>query len=106
MVKVIFIEHDGTEHHAEGQAGDTLLQVAVNNNVPGILGDCGGCLSCATCHVHVADDWLGRVGQAGGMEKDMLDMAIDPDEKSRLSCQITLGEDSEGIKLYIPKVQS
>ena len=85
------------------QAGGMLA--AVNNNVPGIVAECGGACSCATCHVHVDPDWYDRLPPPQDMEKDMLEFAIDPDETSRLSCQISITEELDGLVVRTPESQ-
>jgi 2Fe-2S ferredoxin len=105
MVEVTFVTHKGEKRTVEGQEGDSVMQVALNNGVAGILADCGGALSCATCHVHIAPDWIEKVGQPGAEEETMLEMAVDPDETSRLSCQISLSSALDGLVINLPASQ-
>ena len=105
MIKITFIEHDGTERAVEGVAGNSLMLAAASNNVPGIDADCGGCCSCATCHVYVKDEWLDRLPPMGEDEDDMLDMAGDRQQNSRLSCQISISEDLDGLIVRTPEFQ-
>ncbi len=96
MSTAIYTAHDGTVTTIEGRPGDSVMETAVRNGVPGIVGECGGSLSCATCHVFVADDTLERVGGPGDLEDEMLDgTAVDRRENSRLSCQIALEDGCE-----------
>jgi len=100
MAKVTFITQDGKEIELEANSG-TLMELAVNNNVPGIDGDCGGVCSCATCHVHVAPgDWA-KTGEPEVLEKDMLEFDDNVTEYSRLTCQIKVSEDLDGITLKV-----
>ena len=88
MAKITYIEHSGTEHQVEVPNGLTVKDGAVNNMIPGILAECGGNCACATCHVYIDKAWTETVGAPSDMEADMLDFAKDPQENSRLSCQI------------------
>ena len=99
--RVIFIAHDGTEHAVEAEAGQSLLQCAQENLVPGILGDCGGCCSCATCHVHVDPSYMDKLPAMTDDENDLLDSSDHRNEYSRLSCQVPVTEALEGIKVTI-----
>jgi 2Fe-2S ferredoxin len=106
MVRVTFITHDGNEHIIEAKSGVSLMEAARDNSVPGIEADCGGALSCGTCHVYVADDWVSRLPSMEDMEKDMLDFAWEPDsDTSRLSCQIKLSDSLNGLIVQIPANQ-
>ncbi|MBU3021309.1 2Fe-2S iron-sulfur cluster-binding protein [Aestuariibacter sp. A3R04] len=100
MIKVIFKTADGQEIETQGESG-SLMELAVENNVPGIDGDCGGVCSCATCHVHVAQEDFARVGEPNEIEKDMLELAEDVSETSRLCCQVALSEDINGISVTV-----
>lgn len=94
---------DGREVTADVPEGTTLMEAAVANDVPGIEGACGGCLSCATCHVIVAPDWAARLGPVGDFEDAMLDTTeVARSPASRLSCQITMGAALDGITLTVP----
>lgn len=105
MVKVHFIEHDGTEHDIEVKAGGSLMQAAVSNGVPGIDADCGGSCSCATCHVYVNEEWLGKTGEVSPTEEAMLSLSTDRKGNSRLSCQINLSEEMDGLVVTTPEFQ-
>jgi ferredoxin, 2Fe-2S len=105
MVKVTFVEHSGGEHIVEAEEGRSLMEIALDSGVPGIVADCGGALSCATCHVHVRPDWFEKVGAPDAGERDMLEMAIDPDETSRLSCCIRIIPEFDGLVVIVPASQ-
>lgn len=107
MPKVVFIEPDGREYKVEVSDGATARDAAVDNNIPGIDGDCGGTCACATCHVHVDPKWVSAAGkpEEGGMELELLQFAEGNDETSRLACQIVLTPDLDGIVLRIPEAQ-
>ena len=105
MVKVLFVEHDGTQHSVEVKPGKSLMQAAVSNGVPGIDADCGGGMACATCHVYVKEEWLDKLPKKEDGEEDMLDMAYEPKQNSRLSCQILVSDELEGLTVSIPLKQ-
>lgn len=95
---------DGTEITAEVAVGETLMNAALDNDVPYVLGECGGCLACATCHVVVDEAWRDRTGQRDDTEESMLEFTeVDSSEGSRLSCQITMSEDLDGLVLHVPE---
>ena len=102
-----FISHDGVETDIEVDAGGvtSLMQAAVNNGVPGIDAECGGALSCATCHVHFDREWYDRLPEPAAMEKDMLEFVIDQRDTSSLSCQIKVTEALDGMIVYTPESQ-
>ena len=106
MVKITFVEHDGTEHVLEGENGMTVMELAIKNSVPGIDADCGGACACSTCHVYVHADWVGKLPAKEDMEIDMLDFAFEPDEeKSRLTCQLKITADMDGLVVQMPEKQ-
>jgi 2Fe-2S ferredoxin len=105
MPRVTYIEFDGTEHIIEANSGDSLMETAVNNEVPGIDADCGGGCACATCHVYVDDAWLAQTGAASPMETSMLQLAEGVGDNSRLSCQISLNESLDGLVVRMPESQ-
>ena len=107
MPKVTYIEHDGTEHPVEVPVGLSLMRGAIDNNVPGIDADCGGECACATCHVYVQEPWLAKVGlpEPGSQEASMLSFAAVTEPNSRLSCQIPMRPDLDGIILRMPEGQ-
>ncbi|MAU92489.1 MAG: 2Fe-2S ferredoxin [Gammaproteobacteria bacterium TMED182] len=105
MPSVKFIEHNGKEHVVEGDNGDSLMVIATSNLVPGIDADCGGECSCATCHVLVDDAWLTKLAPISETEESMLDLNPDREPNSRLSCQIPLSDDLDGIVVNLPEFQ-
>ena len=105
MPKVTFIEHNGTAHTVDAENGMTLMETAVKNMVPGIDADCGGACACATCHVYVKPEWLDKTGEREEAEEDMLDFAFEVQDNSRLSCQIKITDDLDGLVVDIPEKQ-
>jgi len=105
VTKVIFIESDGSERAVNAIDGDSLMRAAVTNGVSGILAECGGGCSCGTCHVHVEPHWLERVGGRSALESSMLELEDEFQQNSRLSCQITVTPELEGLVVHIPKTQ-
>jgi ferredoxin, 2Fe-2S len=105
MVKLTYIEFDGTVHGAEVPAGLSVMEGAVRNGIPGIDADCGGACSCGTCHVRVDPAWIGRVGPPGPDEAEMLELAIEPGPASRLSCQIRARPELDGLVVHMPRSQ-
>lgn len=107
MVHIVFIsEQNKQEFAVDSTSGLTLMEAALEHNVAGIIAECGGACSCATCHVYIDEHWYDRVGAPNPMEDDMLDFAFDRRENSRLSCQIVLDESLDGLIVYIPERQS
>ena len=105
MAKITFIEHSGKEHVVDGENGMSVMETAVKNMVPGIDADCGGACACATCHVYLQDDWVGKLGERSEMEEDMLDFAFEVQDSSRLSCQIRVSDDIDGLVVKVPEKQ-
>ncbi|MFQ5566665.1 MAG: 2Fe-2S iron-sulfur cluster-binding protein [Paracoccaceae bacterium] len=105
MPRITYIEHNGTEHTVDVPVGLTVMEGAVNNNVPGIEADCGGACACSTCHAYVAPDWVGELPAREDMEEDMLDFAYEPNERSRLTCQIQVTPELDGLVLQMPEKQ-
>jgi 2Fe-2S ferredoxin len=105
MPKITYIEHNGTRHTVDVPVGHSVMEGAVNNEIPGIDADCGGACACATCHVYVEPAWLERLPPREEMEQSMLDFAIEPDACSRLSCQIKVTEDLDGLVVRMPRTQ-
>lgn len=106
MPKVTYVGRDGTERTIDAVVGDTVMSTAVKHGVEGIIGECGGNCSCATCHVYVRDEFLPVVGAPNDMEDDMLDLAVtERRNESRLSCQIRVTEEHDGLTVDIPPVQ-
>tara|TARA_B100001741_G_C15981768_1_gene338081 strand:- start:129 stop:449 length:321 start_codon:yes stop_codon:yes gene_type:complete len=106
MPKITYITHDNNLHTIEVQNGLTVMEGAVQNNIPGIDADCGGGMACATCHVYVKEDWLDKLPIKEDGEEDMLDMAFEPKKNSRLSCQITVSDEINGLVVTTPKQQN
>ena len=106
MVKITYIEHNGTNHTVDVQNGLTVMEGAVQNNIPGIDADCGGSMACATCHVYVKEDWFDKVNKKNEGEDDMLDQAYEPKKNSRLSCQIIVTDDLDGLVVDMPEKQT
>ena len=102
MAKITFITKKGESTTVEGTSG-SVMELAVQNNITGIDGDCGGVCSCATCHVHVAEQFVSKTGEASEIEKDMLELDDNVNEFSRLSCQITITEELDGLILQVAK---
>ena len=105
MAKITYIENSGEKHIVEVQKGLTVMEGAVANNVPGIDADCGGGMSCATCHVYVMDNWFNKIEKKTDGEEDMLDQAYEPKSNSRLSCQITVSDELDGLVVNLPEKQ-
>ena len=105
MAKITYIEHDGTEHTVEVKPGLSVMEGAVRNNVPGIDADCGGACACATCHVYVDAAWEAKTGSRSAMEDSMLDFAENVEPNSRLSCQIKVTADLDGLVVRTPESQ-
>ena len=105
MPKITYIEHSGKEHAIEVSNGLSVMEGAVQNNIPGIDADCGGGMACATCHVYVKDEWFNKILPKKEGEDDMLDQAYEPKTNSRLSCQIEVSEKIDGIEVNLPEKQ-
>ncbi len=105
MPKITFIDQDGTSRDVEAKAGSTIMEAAVQNMIPGIDADCGGACACATCHVYVADEWAKKLKPKDDMEESMLDFAEEVQEHSRLSCQILVTDELDGIVVTTPESQ-
>lgn len=105
MPKITLIEHNGTQHTVVGEVGQSVMQAAMNAMIPGIQGDCGGACSCATCHAFVDEAWVNSVPQAEECESDMLEFASTRRDNSRLTCQLVIQDDMDGIVLRLPESQ-
>lgn len=105
MVKITFVQEDGSRQEVEAASGLTVMEAAKTEDVPGIDAECGGACACATCHVYVDPAWVEAVGKAAEMEEDMLDFAFDVREESRLSCQIRITEKLDGLVVRVPAKQ-
>ena len=105
MPKITYIEHSGKTHTIEIANGLSVMEGAVQNNIPGIDADCGGSMACATCHVYVKEEWFNKLPKKEDGEEDMLDMAFEPKQNSRLSCQLTVSNELDGLVVNIPSKQ-
>jgi ferredoxin, 2Fe-2S len=105
MVKITFIEPDGSERTVEAEPGMTVMETAKKAMIEGIEAECGGACACATCHVYVDAAWRERVGPASAMEEDMLDFAFEVKPESRLSCQIKVKPELDGLVVRVPEKQ-
>ena len=105
MAKITYIDHTGQERVVEGKNGETVMEVAVKNGIPGIDADCGGACACATCHVYVDEAFMAEVGTPEDMEQSMLDFAEGVKPNSRLSCQIQIRDALDGLKVTTPENQ-
>jgi 2Fe-2S ferredoxin len=106
MTKIIYITHENKSHTIDVQNGLTVMEGAVQNDVPGIDADCGGGMACATCHVYVKEEWFDKLPEKENGEEDMLDMAFEPKKNSRLSCQLTVSDELDGLVVSIPSKQA
>ena len=106
MPKITYINSDAKVNTIEVQNGLTVMEGAVQNNVPGIDADCGGSMACATCHVYVKEEWFNKLPKKEDGEEDMLDMAFEPKKFSRLSCQLTVTDELDGLTVQLPSKQA
>ena len=104
MPKIKYIEHNGKSHVIDVPNGLSVMEGAIQNNVPGIDADCGGSMACATCHVYVKEEWFNKLPQKEEGEEDMLDLAFEP--RSRLSCQILVSNELDGLVVDLPEKQA
>lgn len=105
MPQITFVEHDGTENKLEVESGYSLMQAAVDNMLEGIVAECGGACSCATCHCYVDAPWFDKVGTPNSTEEEMIEFAVERKENSRLSCQIQVTEELDGLVVHLPESQ-
>ena len=105
MAHITYIANDGTAYEVEAENGTTVMENAIRNNVPGIVAECGGSCACATCHVYVDPAWTEVTGRPEPMEEDMLDFASDVRPNSRLSCQIRVRDELDGLVVRVPERQ-
>jgi len=105
MAKITYIENSGNSQTIEIENGLTVMEGAVQNDIPGIDADCGGGMACATCHVYVNEEWLNKLPAKEDGEEDMLDMAFEPKQNSRLSCQLIVSDELDGLVVNIPSKQ-
>ena len=105
MTKIVYNTHDNKVHTIDVQNGLTVMEGAVQNDIPGIDADCGGGMACATCHVYIQEEWWGKLNKKEDGEEDMLDMAHEPNKFSRLSCQVIVSDELDGLVVSIPSKQ-
>ena len=105
MTKITFVDAAGQSRTVEAEDGSTVMETALKNAIPGIEAECGGACACATCHVYVDESWIERLGKAEQMEEDMLDFAFDVRPTSRLSCQIKVKPELDGLTVNTPEKQ-
>ena len=105
MPRVTYFEPSGQRRDIDAPAGATVMEVAIDNDVDGIVAECGGACSCATCHVYVAPEWAGKLPPPDAQEDGMLDCVLDRAPTSRLSCQIVLTEELDGLVVRVPETQ-
>ena len=106
MAKIIYNDFKGNSKTVEVENGLSLMEGAIQNEIPGIDADCGGAMACATCHVYIKDEWFNKIPKAEDAEIDMIDMAYEPKKNSRLSCQIIVNDELDGIEVTTPENQS
>ena len=106
MAKITYIEHNGKSHTINVSNGLSVMEGAVQNNILGIDADCGGGMACATCHVYVKEEWFNKLPKKEDGEEDMIDMAYEPNKFSRLSCQLTVSDELEGLVVQLPEKQA
>ena len=105
MPKITYIENNGKSHIVEVPSGLSVMEGAVQNNIPGIDADCGGSCACATCHAYVDESWFKKLSSKEDAEEDMLDLAFEPKKNSRLACQITVTDNLDGVVVKMPSKQ-
>ena len=106
MPKIIYKDNQGNSKTIEVEKGLSVMEGAIQNNIPGIDADCGGSMACATCHVYVEEKWLDRLPKTEDGEIDMIDMAFEPKKNSRLSCQLIVSDELDGLTITTPAKQS
>ena len=106
MPKIIYKDNQGNSKTIEVEKGLSVMEGAIQNNIPGIDADCGGSMACATCHVYVEEKWLNKLPKADEGEVDMIDMAFEPKKNSRLSCQLIVSDELDGLTVTTPVKQS
>jgi 2Fe-2S ferredoxin len=103
MTLITFVDSDGESRVLDAENGSSLMEIAVRNAVPGIVGECGGSCACGSCHVYVAEDWLARLPGIADTEREMLELTFDTTPASRLGCQIVVTPELAGLVLTVPK---
>ena len=106
MPKITYKDYQGNSKTIEVENGLSVMEGAIQNDIPGIDADCGGGMACATCHVYVKEDWFNKIPKKEDGEEDMLDMAFEPKTNSRLSCQIVVSDEIDGLEVNIPSKQA
>ena len=106
MPAIVFVRSNGERVEIEGLKGQSIMEAALNNGVDEILAECGGCMSCATCHIYVAPAWMDKIPPADDLETSLVACAVEPNEYSRLSCQIQVTEAIDGIIIHLPESQN
>ncbi len=106
MPKITYRDFQGNSKTIEVENGLSVMEGAIQNDIPGIDADCGGSMACATCHVYVNDEWFSKISKAEDAENDMIDMAFEPKKNSRLSCQIIVSDELDGLEVSTPKKQT
>ena len=106
MPKITYIDNEGNSKTIDVENGLSVMEGAIQNNIPGIDADCGGAMACATCHVYVEEKWLNKLPKAEDAEVDMIDMAFEPKKNSRLSCQLIVSDELNGLTVTTPSKQS
>lgn len=106
MAKIVFVKPDGERVEVAAETGHSIMEAALINDIDEVLAECGGSLSCATCHVHIAPEWFDKLEPRTEMEAELIDCAIDPDEYSRLSCQLVMSDEHDGIVVNLPESQN
>lgn len=105
MPLIKFVNHDGNVMEVHATAGTSVMQAAVDNGVDGIIAECGGACSCATCHCYVDDAWTAKLDVPSDIEKDMIECVLEPQDNSRLSCQLVITDDLDGLVVRLPENQ-
>ena len=105
MPKVTFVQKDGSASEVNAVPGDSVMETAIDNDIDGIIAECGGACSCATCHVYVEESWAEKLAEPDALEDGMLDCVIDRRPNSRLSCQIRVTDEIDGIVVHVPDSQ-
>ncbi|MCF6329519.1 MAG: 2Fe-2S iron-sulfur cluster-binding protein [Henriciella sp.] len=105
MAKITYVDHEGNARDIEAKNGETVMETAIKNSIAGIDADCGGACACATCHVYIAEAFMDKVGAPEDMEQSMLDFAENVQSNSRLSCQITVTDELDGLIVTTPESQ-
>ena len=106
MPKITYIDSSGNKKTVEVAKGLTVMEGAIQNKIPEIDADCGGGMACATCHVYVKEEWLNKLNKSEDAEQDMIDMVFEPKKNSRLSCQITVSDEMNGLVVQLPEKQA